>query len=340
MSLSRSYVSVDLGAERIAAVEVTNGTIRRWVSMTPVPGSVSGGAPVDPDRLARQLRAALDRAGVNARAARVALPDAAMLTRILDLPAMPRRHLGPAIGFAVERSIPIPSPDLAWAWTWEPTGNGHRPVRIIAGWRDVMDKVRRTMSAAGLRLEVIEPRSAALKSVFGTAPTLLLEHVGETVQATAVAGGLNPFTAQARVPVDEAGWPKTLESLVMAARRHLGPGGRELRLFVSRDLAVFVPQALGARPAAAAVTGLRSPIPADGAADGFLAAIGLTFNQGRLPALRTAGSSSAEVIRARVQDTGSRWVPVLAAATIASWSAVAAGTALLLGWHPSWPLAP
>lgn len=337
---SGTFVCIDLGPQRVVGVEVIHGRIERSFGMTPLPGSLAGGGPADPARLARQLRAALDAAGVDTRRARVAVPDAALLTRVVQLPPMPRRHLRRAATYVLERAIPIPAGEVAWSWTSARVEGGRYAVRVVAGWRDVVEKLRQSMAGAGLELEVVEPRSSAVESIFRGGPALLLEHVAGTVLATAVAPGLSPFTAHASAPSDDAGWPSVLESLVLAARRHLGPSGRDLEVLVTQDLAAVVPEAIGARPVASLLAAHFVDLTGQDGGDAYLAAIGLAIRRQRSPALKLGTGPVHKHVRSRVSGTGVRWVPALAVVSIASWSAVAAGTALLLGWHPSWPLAP
>ena len=333
-----TYVCLDLAADRLAGVEVVNGGVDCWFECPLLPGTLPGGAPPEPARLSSQLVAILEEAGVTARRARVALPDVALLTRVVAMPSMRRRDLRRAAAYAVQRAIPIPAGETASAWTSTPAAGGGFTLRVVAAWRDVVEKLREALAGAGLELELLVPRSAAVASILPDRPALLLEHSGGTVRATALAPGCSPFTGQAPAPDEVAGWPAVLESLVMSARRHLGVAGRDLDVLVTGDIGVVVPAALGARRV---TRNGRGPALAAGLPeDSYLAAIGLASDKRISPALVADRHRFGQVLRRQLREAGAPWVPALAAVSIVSWGAAAAGAALLFGWHPSWPLAP
>ncbi len=333
-------VCLDLSPEQVTGVQVSRGRIDRWFKRDFLPGTLPGGGPADSERLAAQLAAALDEEGVSARRARIAIPDAALLTRIVALPKMGRRDLKRAARYAVERAIPIPPAEAAWEWTLLSLDGGRRSLWIVAGWRDVVEKLREATAAAGLEVEHLEPRSAALTSLLPGLPTLVFEQSGGHVRATAVAQGLVPFTAQAPIPVAAAGWPPLLESLAMAARRHLGTAARELDVLVTAELAGMVPVDLGAHRVNGAIGDGRLEVPARLPAEAYLGALGLAVETRRSRVLLGSTQPLPRSIWAQLQSARRPWVPALATVSIVSWGAVAAGAALLLGWHPSWPLAP
>lgn len=334
------FVCLDLSPERVCGLEIVQGRAVRWFTRGLPPGTLPGGAPAEPGRLGAQLRAALDEAGVTAWRARVAITDAALLTRVVLLPAMPGRDLRRAAAFAVERAIPIPATEAAWAWSSRRAAGGQRALHVVAGWKDVVETLRQAIAAAGLGLEVLEPRSAALAALLPEEPTLLLERRGGRVYATALAPGLSPYTGDSPVPASEAGWPAVLEGLVMSSRRHLGNSGRELNILAADDLRLVLPQALGARAISALLGPAGIAIPAGMEIDSYLGALGLAVRRRHAPPILAGDHAWRRVMRRRVHTGAASWVPALAAVSIVSWSAVAAGTALLLGWHPSWPLAP
>ncbi len=333
-------VCLDLSAEQVTGVQVSRGRIDRWFKRDFLPGTLPGGGPADSERLAAQLAAALEEAGVSARRARIAIPDAALLTRIVALPKMARRDLKSAARYAVERAIPIPPAEAAWEWTLLSLDGGRRALWIVAGWRDVVEKLREAVAAAGLQVEHLEPRSAALAALLPGLPTLVFEQSAGHVRATAVAQGLVPFTAQVPIPAQGVDWPPLLESLAMAARRHLGTAGRELDVLVTAELAGVVPVELGAHRVNGAIGDGRLEVPARLPAECYLGALGLAAGSGRSRGLLTSDRLVPGADRPHVRRAGRQWVPALATLSIVSWSAVAAGAALLLGWHPSWPLAP
>src|SRR5262249_31120392 len=100
-------VCLDFGRGHLSALEVFNGAITRWVAVPLAEEDLDNGSPVDPKALGAAVAAALRRAGMEVRLARIAPPDEATVSRQLQLPAMPRRDLARAMHFAAERHIPF-----------------------------------------------------------------------------------------------------------------------------------------------------------------------------------------------------------------------------------------
>src|SRR5215510_13811863 len=97
-------VCLVFGRDHLSALEVFNGAITRWIAVPLAEEDLDNGSPADP----KAVGAALRLAGMEARIARIALPDEATVSRQLQLPAMPRRDLRRAMHFAAERHIPFP----------------------------------------------------------------------------------------------------------------------------------------------------------------------------------------------------------------------------------------
>jgi hypothetical protein len=338
-----SLLCLDLMAEEVTGIEVSHGQVTHWFTHELLPGSIAGGVPTDAKRLAAQLRTSLDTAGISARRVRVAISDAALLTRIVQLPRMPRRELRRAASYAAERELPIPAAERVWSWMRIPVSDGPPAILVMACWRDALDRVQAAMQSAGLETEFIEPRSAALSRSIASERALVLELSGGTVRATGIAQGQVPTTMQAKAPAEEKGWGSVIEPLVLSARRQLGKSGRDLPVLITQGLETAIPEALGARPVAGALALRNLRVTRELPAQRYLVPLGLalggrdnvTLKAKALPARRRPVEARAVLRRA-----SKRWVPGLAVVSLVSWSTVAVGTAVLLGWHPSWPLAP
>src|SRR5262249_1180341 len=107
-------VCLDFGRDHLSALEVFNGAITRWIAVPLAEEDLDNGSPADPKALAAAVGAALRLAGMEARIARIALPDEATVSRQLQLPAMPRRDLRRAMHLAARPDNPFPLARAAW----------------------------------------------------------------------------------------------------------------------------------------------------------------------------------------------------------------------------------
>jgi hypothetical protein len=336
-----SLLCLDLTAEVVTGIEVTHGRVTHWFTHELLPGSIAGGVPTDAGRLAAQLRTSIDTAGITARRVRVAISDTALLTRIVHLPRMPRRDLRRAASYAAERELPIPAAQRIWSWQRVSNSDGPPAILLMACWRDALDRVQAAMETAGLETEFIEPRSAALSRSIASDRALVLELSGGTVRATGIARGHVPTSTQAKAPAEDQGWSAVIEPLVVSARRQLGKSGRDLPVLITQGLEAAIPEALGARPVGEALALANLQVTGELPAQRYLVPLGLALGgRGNVTLKASPHRQRSVEPRAVLRRAGRRWVPGLAVASVLSWSSVAFGAALLLGWHPSWPLAP
>lgn len=187
------YVCLDFGRDHLSALEVFDGTVTRWVAVPLAEEDLDNGSPADPKALAAAVAAALRLAGMEARMARIALPDEATVSRQLQLPAMPRRDLSRAMQFAAERHIPFPLDRARWAWDVVEQTPEQLTVYLVATWVDVVDRFAEVARAAALEPQVLEPRAVALARALGQDHALLLDAGPRRVHATLLVGGQPAF---------------------------------------------------------------------------------------------------------------------------------------------------
>lgn len=340
-SSNQPLVCLEISPECVAGVEIGGGTVNRWFTRELQPGTIAGGAPTDPVRLATQIRAALNAAGIRSRRARLAVSDMALVTRVVAMPRMPKRDLKRAVKYAAERDIPIPAGQSVWSWTAIPA-NGHGPkVRLIAGWRDVIEQLKEAAVSAGLEPEAIEPRSAALARCLRVDRALVLEvGAGQIVQGTAIAPHEAPFSMHAIAPLDPSAWPLVLEPIVFSARRQLGGAGRELPVLVTEGFENRLPEAIGARSVMSVLAAGRLRLPPNFPAQNYLAPLGLALAGGGDGRLLRATRRGRPRVRRQVQQLRRSWVAALIGVSAIAWTAAFVSLAVLLGWHPPSPFGP
>jgi hypothetical protein len=341
MSTGGSLLCVDLTAEEVTGIEVTRNRVRHWFTHELLPGSIAAGVPTDARRLAAQLRTSLATAGITAKRARVTISDAALLTRIVQLPQMPRHDLRRAAAYAAERELPIAAAQRVWSWKRVKNGDGSPAILLMAGWRDALDRVQAAIESAGLEVEFIEPRSAALSRSIARDRALVIELSAGTVRATAIAKGQVPTSIHAKAPENGDGWPDVIQPLLLSGRRQVGKRGQDLPVLITQGLENAMPEAIWARPVGTALALRGLQVPPELAVHRYLAPIGLALANGDDVRLTAAAARNRPAKgRLSLVHGGSRWVPGLAILSLVSWTTAVAGAAMLFGWHPFWPLAP
>jgi len=274
-------VCVDLFMDRLAAIEVHKGELRRWVVAPIVSGTQTNGDPSDPARLASELRRALDRAGIQARRARFTLADQAAVIRYVRLPKMRARELAKAMAFVAERELPFPADRARVSWrVVADTGDGLE-VCLGAAWQDVVARLQQVATLAGLKPEVVEPRSLCISRALDSEEATMLDMGPNSVHLTLLQRGRPPFSeARQLEPSDLAdGVGGSLGSLMQeAARRRPTTQSVPPNLIVAGGLEMILDDlALPARRASHVLNGHRPLRPADFPAEHYIAALGLAM---------------------------------------------------------------
>lgn len=227
--LRRPMVCLDIALERMCAIEVAGDEVTRWMCERLDSRSMQGGDPADPPALAASLRNALDASGITGRRARISISDESVVTRIIKLPHMPRRHLPAAMRFAAERELPFLL-DRAY-YDWDVIGEDRTgtTILLVASWRDIVDRMVEVVTLAGLSPESVEPRSLAVARVLNLKRAVLLDAEGLNLYMTLYLDSQAPYFEQAPIGADGGDWRTALEILLDRAIRHQNrdsrPGG-------------------------------------------------------------------------------------------------------------------
>lgn len=185
----RGLICLDMSFDRMTGIEVVNKSVRRWFNH-PVPAdSVRLGDPQDPERIGAALRQTLSALGIESRRARIAIGDDASVSRVVELPRMPRRHLRQAVQFLARKELPIPVDRACWTWDVLREAEDRTTVLLVAAWQDLVDRIVETGRTAGLQVEVIEPRAIAVARAVRVERAVVVEAWGAQVQTTLVHVG-------------------------------------------------------------------------------------------------------------------------------------------------------
>ncbi len=273
---------VDIIEDRIAAIEVERGWVRRWAVRALRPGLLVNGTPPDPRALGSEVRTALDEGGISSRRAFMTISDRSVVVRYVDLPRMRRGDLRRALGFVVERALPLPAAGAAIDWDLVPTEGGGVTVCVAAAWRDVVDQVAGVATAAGLKCSVIEPRGLAVARALNGRGGLVLDLASTTLSLTAVRKGFPPLVEVVSVGGDEGGVAAGVAQLLERFRQRAPSAESALPLIAAGHLAS---EAAGIRIPSVGVNevlnGARPHRPPRFWAAHHLAAIGLAMREQR-----------------------------------------------------------
>jgi hypothetical protein len=216
--LQEPVLCIDFGLDRLSVLAVSaGGVIGSWTRDLP-PRIVRNGDPIEPAQVADLIKQALREAGLAGVRARFTLPDEVAILRTVELPAMPQRHLQRALEYMVDKDVPLPLERICWDWDiLEKTDIGYR-ICLVATWRDVIERIRRVAQEAGLRLELVEPRSLAIARALDRDRIVVFEGSSERLQALYLRRGAIPFVDQAPIGRDLATCARTLERLLRRGR--------------------------------------------------------------------------------------------------------------------------
>jgi hypothetical protein len=182
-------VCLDFGRDELSAVEVVNGAVTKWFSQQLPNDVLRNGDPIEPAVLGQVVKQNLLLTGVQARVARMALPDEVAVSRLLTLPSMPQRDLARAMRYAAERHIPFPIERARWSWdVVERTAEGVS-VYLVAAWLDVVERYAEVARAAGLEPQVLEPRSIAVARALNQERALLVDGGPRRLHLTLMVNG-------------------------------------------------------------------------------------------------------------------------------------------------------
>lgn len=215
-------VCLDYSLGRLSAIEVRNGEVVAWASYPLPAGIVRNGDPVEAEQLGLVIREVLLGAGITAQRARLALPDEASVTRVIELPKMRRGDLRRAIGYLVEKEVPFPVARASWDWDLVRTDGARSIVCLAAAWRDVVERARTATTHAGLKVEIVEPRSLSVSRALGLRRALIFDASPQTMQLTLLLESRAPYVDQ--MPVVGAR-REVADRLLQRALRHANENG-------------------------------------------------------------------------------------------------------------------
>jgi type IV pilus assembly protein PilM len=277
----RPFVCLDFGPDQVNALEVVDGNVTHWGSRLLAEDVLRNGDPTDPSIVGEAVRQTLDRAGIKARHARLALPDEATVSRQLVMPPMPRRDLNRAMHFMAEKSIPFPIARARWSWDVVEQTRDAVWVYLAAAWGDTVDRYAEVARFAGLVPQVLEPRALAVARALAQEQALLVDAGVRRLQATLLVRGQPAFVDEVKLSGAMVDRREALNRLVQRAYRFqstaAGQGGRLAPLLLAGELELSpVELPVGGRPVSEVLNGHLPAAPSGFRPGAHLANLGLS----------------------------------------------------------------
>lgn len=167
LSKPQSIVGIDIGTSYIKVAQITHGKDNALDTY----GIVNIGSAVDShsneaviSRTVTLLNNLLQQARVTTKRCIVSLPNSAVFTSVIDMPAMTDEQLASAIKFEAKKYVPLPFAEVGLSWSVIATDSASRSLKVllIAVPNQVRDNYIKVFHQAGLDLEIIEIEALAL----------------------------------------------------------------------------------------------------------------------------------------------------------------------------------
>ena len=217
---SRPIVCVDFLLDQLRVIEVLDGQITAYFVRPLPPGSFRSGDPVEPTLIGMELQQSMRAVGMQATEARLAMSDEAAVAKVVELPAMPNRHLRKAVAYLAERELPFPPERTAWSWEVLSRNATTIQVYLVGAWRDVVERVSEVATSAGLVPTIVEPRGLAVARGLGLPRVTVLEAHRNQLHLTQVLPLQAPYVDIAICPSDPTEAESAIERLLQRSSRH------------------------------------------------------------------------------------------------------------------------
>lgn len=226
-SKNKSIVGVDIGTAFVKIAQVsggqtphleTYGLVNAAISLD---ANASSGSIIEASNIVKRL---ISEAGVTAKDCVVSLPNNAVFTSIIDMPALSDAELESAVAFEAKKYVPLPLSEviLSWSMVEKPPGSASSKVLLIAVPKQIQENYVKLFSTTGLNLSVIE------------------------IEALALIRALSPETKENSVIIDIGARSTGLNVVVggvLQLTRSLNIGGDSITDTIAKTLQVSLPRA-------------------------------------------------------------------------------------------------
>ncbi len=233
--MAKTVLGLDVGSKYIKYTELLHIDKNRYqlISVGMCPGPVKGlnsEASIDHEALGVTIKKLLKDGGVRSKMVNVALPEANVFTRIIQVPPLSERELASAIKWEAEQYIPLPLEEVEMDFSIvgeskDKDGNKKLDVLLVAAPKMLIDRFTKVLEAADLEAEAMETEiisasRALLPPVFDKPLTVMVVNIGgQSTDLSIIRQGVIAFT------------------------RSLPTGGTTFTKAIAQDLGFPIPQA-------------------------------------------------------------------------------------------------
>lgn len=164
--------TVEFGGREVRVTEVQDQRLVRHAQVELPDRAYVDGVPTD--AVGTALVRATQQAGVTARLARLAVPDAGIAVRGFRLPPIPARELPDAVGYEAKRLVPMSAADVYYGWHQRRDQAGHE-IYLVAARRELVDRFHAILTAAGKEVDRMDLKPIALARGARVRDGLILE---------------------------------------------------------------------------------------------------------------------------------------------------------------------
>lgn len=273
---------LDFGHGQLSVLEVVDRAVTGWDLRSLPDGLLRNGDPSEPEALGGLVRESLRLAGIEARRARMTLPDEVAVSRHFTLPKMPRRDLARAVRYSAERHLPFPIDRARWVWDVVDATDASVRVYLVAAWSDIIDRYALVARSAGLEPEILEPRSTAIARALRQDRALLVDGSSTRVYLTLLVDGQPIFVDEHSAGQGAAQQREVIDRMLQHAFRYqstLSDGSTRMPPVLLagelEDADLQLP--VMGRPVSRVLNGALPAAPAGFRAGRFLANLGLAM---------------------------------------------------------------
>lgn len=233
--MAKTVLGLDVGSRYIKYTELLHGDKNRFqllsVGMCPSPGrGLSSDVALDHEALGVTIKKLLRDGGIKTKTVNVALPEANVFTRIIQVPPLSERELASAIKWEAEQYIPLPLEEVEMDFSIvgeskDKEGNKKLDVLLVAAPKKLIDRFTKVLEAADLEAEAME--TEIISASRALLPPVMDKPL--TVMVVNIGGMTTDFSI--------------LRQGVIVFTRSLPSGGTTFTKAIAQDLGFPLPQA-------------------------------------------------------------------------------------------------
>ena len=166
--------------------------------------NASSGSIIEASNIIKRL---ISEAGVTAKDCVVSLPNNAVFTSIIDMPALSDTELESAVTFEAKKYVPLPLSEviLSWSMVEKAPGSTSSKVLLIAVPKQIQENYVKLFSTTGLNLAVIEIEALALIRALGPETkenSVIIDIGARSTGLNVVVGGVLQLTRSLNIGGD------------------------------------------------------------------------------------------------------------------------------------------